>query len=292
MLIVNAKSRRGAEWFDQARRELTARGVQVAAAHPFKRIDEIIARTRRAIDDKAPLVIVGGGDGTFSAVAKYFLNSESILGVLPLGTGNAFARDLGINADIPEASHVIATGKLARVDLGTIDDDFFLNVSTLGVTTGIARELTVDAKRKLGRFVYAVAIWRAIANAKPFHVTIETEHGTVDFDTLQVVLGNGRFHAGPFPIAPDASICEGKLSLYALMSTRKIDFIRYAMHLPGGHHIDLPDVHFQHTQGGTLTTVPIRHVTIDGEIADQTPAKFGVLPRVLPVLVPQEFDLG
>lgn len=290
VLIVNTKSRRGKEWFDQAQTELKAQSVTVDKAHSFRKIEEVIAEVKASVSRKVPLVIAGGGDGTFSAIASFFVGSESALGVLPLGTGNAFARDLGIKADIQSACKIIAEGKLSMVDMGLVGERDFLNVATLGVTTRIARELTDENKKRFGRFVYALAIVRALQKSSPFTVTIETENGTTEFETLQVVIGNGRFHAGPFPIAPDASITAGKLSLYGLKSGSKWQFLRYAMHLPFGQHVKMDNVHFEHTKGGTLKSRPSRQITIDGEVCATTPVKFGVKARCLGVVTPQDFQ--
>jgi diacylglycerol kinase (ATP) len=291
VLIVNTKSRRGQEWFQDAQTHLASNGVKLEKAYSFRSIDELIAEAKASVARKVPLIVLGGGDGTFSAVANLFVGSSSALGVLPLGTGNAFARDLGIKAEIEEACKIVATGKLSAVDMGLVGDRDFLNVATLGVTTQIARELTVENKRRFGRFVYAIAIVHALQRAKPFRVTIETENGTTEFFTLQVVLGNGRFHAGPFPVTPDASITEGRLSLYALKSKSKFNFLRYAMHLPGGRHVDLEDVHSEHTSGGVLKSSPSRHITIDGEVCASTPIQFGVRPRCLNVVTPIDFEV-
>jgi YegS/Rv2252/BmrU family lipid kinase len=291
VLIVNTKSRRGQEWFEQAQTELAAGGVKLEKALSFRKIDELIAEAKSCVARKVPLVIGGGGDGTFSAIANIFARSQTLLGVLPLGTGNAFARDLGIKADLQEACKVIAEGKQSWVDMGMVGNRDFLNVATLGVTTRIARELTVENKRRFGRFVYAVAIVDAIRSAKPFHVVIETENGTTEFDTLQVVIGNGRFHAGPFPIAPDASITAGQLSLYGLKSKSKLEFLRYALHLPFGQHVKMENVHSEHTKSGVLKSSPTRSITIDGEICESTPITFGVQPRALGVITPQDFTV-
>ncbi len=290
VLIVNTKSRRGKEWFERAQELLTAQGVELEAARAFKTIQELIAEAKAAVAREVPLIIAGGGDGTFSAIARYFVGSQSVLGVLPLGTGNAFARDLGIPGDLEEACRVLAEGKVARVDLGIGHDDYFLNVATIGLTTKIAQELTVPMKRKFGRFVYAIAMFNALRQVKPFTVCIETENGRVEFETLQLVIGNGRYHAGPFPLSPDASITEGQLSLYALTSASKWAFFKLAVMLPSGHHVDLPEVHYEQTTGGLITTFPPLPVTIDGEVCKATPMRFGVASDGLRVMAPQSFE--
>ena len=189
-----------------------------------------------------------------------------------------------------EASRTIAAGKIATVDLGRLADDYFLNVATVGLTTNIAQSLTKEEKRRFGRFVYAFALMRGLRQVGSFDVRIETENGVDEFRTLQVVIGNGRFHAGPFPLSPEASITEGKLSLYALATESRAAFIKLALALRTGRHGELPEVHAQETTGGTLTTTPVLPVTVDGEVCASTPTRFSVVPDTLRVMVPLRFD--
>lgn len=119
---------------------------------------------------------------------------------------------------------------------------------------------------------------------------LETEHGTEEYETLLFVLGNGRYHAGPFLLSPGASITEGKLTQYALASTRKSAFLRFALGLATGHQGDLPEVHTQETARGVVTTSPLMRVTVDGEIALKTPLHYRVEPGALRVRVPADFE--
>jgi diacylglycerol kinase (ATP) len=289
VLIVNSKARRGKEWFPVAKELLQEQDIQLIDAVATKAPGELRLRVEAAVSAGVPLVIVGGGDGSFSSIAHNFAGAPSVLGVLPLGTGNAFARDLGINANVEEAVSVITKGKVQTVDLGLIEDHTFLNVATVGLTTLIARNLTTEGKRRLGRAVYLVALLRSLSSVRPFQVRVDTPEGSGEFESLQVVIGNGRFHAGPFPVAPGASITEGKLSLYALQGRNRSQFFRLAWHLRTGRHVELDDVFHLETTGGTLETTPARHVTVDGEVAFETPVRFKVAPDVLRVMAPLSF---
>lgn len=289
VLIVNTKSRRGKEWFQQVKTTLEQSDLNLVGEWACRRPADVIAKAKEATQNRIPLVIVGGGDGTLSAVARYFVGSQSTLGVLPLGTGNQFARDLGIDADVEVACRVFTEGRATEVDVGIAGDDYFLNVATVGLTTRIAEELTVDAKRKFGRFVYALALAHALQRVRPFRATLTMPEGVKTYETLQIVVGNGRFHAGPFPLAPDASITDGKLIAYVLATTSRWGLLKYALNLPGGHHVEMSEVAAFATTDMSLTTSPSERVTVDGEIPFRTPIRFGIAPRALRVMVPQEF---
>lgn len=290
VVLVNTHSRRGKEWYPQVLASLPKHGIVIEKAMALTNPKKLVKETRAAIAAGAPLVVVGGGDGTLGSVARHFIGSRSVMGVLPLGTGNQFARDLCIRVDVEAACEVIGAGKVTGVDVGFAGKDHFLTVATAGLTTLIAQELNEDAKRRLGRFVYLFALVRALRKLKPFHAKLETPEQSLEFDTIQVVIGNGRFHAGPFPLAPDAAITKGDLVVYALATRSRLELLRFALHLPGGHQGDLVEVPSFHTTGGLLTTTPIQKVTVDGEIVEKTPLQFGVRARALQVMVPQDFN--
>jgi diacylglycerol kinase (ATP) len=289
VLYVSAKSRTGKESFDIAVEELKKQGVDLTESELFRDPDLLGRKVGGAAKRGTPLIIVGGGDGTLSLVARHFVNSESTLGILPLGTGNAFARDLSIPINVAEACKVIVEGKTEPIDLGYAGNDYFLNVVTVGLSVRIAQELKGAAKKRLGRAAYIFAMARALMQVKPFHAKLITPSQTLEFETLQVVVGNGRYHAGPFLLAEDATITEGKLSAYALATTNRAAFLKLAWAMRTGHQIDLPEVYSVSTASGRLETDPIRKVVVDGEIVLQTPVDFKVVPKAIRVRVPTDF---
>lgn len=290
IVIVNTKSRRGNENWSDVPKFLEKNGIAVMRTVRVSRPSELFPEVEKAAKEHAGVIAIGGGDGTMSSVAKYFMDSQSILGVVPLGTGNQFARDLSIPSDLEQACQIIANGKVASVDVGVAGEQLFLNVATVGLTTRIAEELTVDAKRAFGRFVYAFALVKALRKVRPFIATLLIDGKQHRYETLQVVIGNGRFHAGPFPIAPDASICDGKLTIYCLDCKSKWALVKYALSLPGGHHVDLKDVPAFSAANIRLETSPIENVTVDGEVSAATPIDLAVRSAALKVMVPQEFE--
>jgi YegS/Rv2252/BmrU family lipid kinase len=289
VLIVNARSRRGREWFPLVKDALEEEGIRLHRALDLRDPSRIGVEVQSAVEAKVPLVVVGGGDGTFSLVAKHMAGSSSILGVLPLGTGNAFARDLEIPVDPQGASEVLLRGKVADVDLGRAGNDFFVNVATVGLTTRIAEQLSDEAKRRFGRMVYAIAIMRAVTRVRPFKATLLTPEEAISFETLQVVISSGRHHAGPFPVTPEAHITDRHLSGYALTTNKRSVLLKYALSLWGGRHVDLPEVTAFRTTRGRLETLPPKLVTVDGEIKLRTPLDFAVAPKAIRVAVPLDF---
>lgn len=288
VLLVNTRSLKGAEWLEQARSNLTEAGIHLDVAEGFSRATDLFARAEAEAGPNR-LMIVGGGDGTMSAVANIVVRRGGVMGVLPLGTGNAFARDLGIPTDLDKAVDVLVSGIRGEVDLGVVDGRHFLNVVTIGLTTTVAETLTVPLKRRFGRFVYGIALYKALKETKPFEAHIETENGITDINAIQLVIGNGRYHGGPLPLSLTAAITSGKLRLYAVQAGTRAGLIKYALLLPTGLSGALKEVHAENTRGGTLSAVPAQSVVVDGELAQQTPIQFGIEPLALKVMVPTTF---
>lgn len=289
VLIVNTKSREGGEKFPQARDELQKHGIQLVRTYGLRDPREVPDVVAREIAAQVPLIIVGGGDGTLSCAAGHFVGTQSVMGVLPLGTGNEFARDLTLPVDVCSACDVIANGQVTDIDLGIVNGKYFINVATIGLTTLIAQDLTHDAKKRWGKFVYVFALAHALMRIRPFYVTLQTLEETRTFKTIQVVIGNGRFHAGPFPLAPEATITDGKLVVYALEGASRWTLFKFALNLPGGHHVELTEVPAVSTIGGHIETMPRERVTVDGEIILRTPLTFEIRPRALQVMTPKGF---
>lgn len=288
-LICNSQSRRGREWYPAARDKLLSEGFDLAISENLRDPGRVRGLAERAVREGIPLVIIGGGDGTMSGAVGVLRKTEATMGVLPMGTGNAFARDLGIPSDIDGACRVLIEGVPRQVDLGLAGGRNFVNVATVGLSTRIAEELTDEAKKRFGRFVYAFAVMRALPTLRPFRATLSKPDGSEIFETLQVVFGSGRLHAGPFPLTPDAEITDHMLNGYAVKSASKGALLKYAFGLLVGRHVDLPEVQQFALKEATLSTVPAQRVVIDGEVGKRTPLDLRIDPAAVRVMVSPDF---
>ena len=129
ILVVNAGSRKGEDQFEEAKAKLTDAGINLIDAVDVENPKEIRTIVRQAIQDGAPMVIVGGGDGSLSGVVDEFVGTDCVFAILPLGTANSSARTLGVPLDLDGAIDVIAHGQRKRIDLGMIDQDYLVNAS-------------------------------------------------------------------------------------------------------------------------------------------------------------------
>lgn len=293
-LVVNGRARRGARAFGPARAALATAGVRVRRAALVYDARDIEAEVLGAVAEGCRLLVVGGGDGTVTAAAGLLADlpttSRPVLGVLPLGTANDFARTLGLPSDLPAAVSALATGKVVDIDLGRANDRPFLNVASLGLSVGATRALRPSVKRLLGPAAYPIATLSAYRGHVPFRARLEFpdgDHEALELgDLLQVAVGNGRHYGGGNTVAPDAGIDDATLDLYAIRAGRLREHLSVARLLRDGslvHH-----EHVQHlvTRAVRLSTDSAQPVNLDGEIATATPVEFRVQRNAIEVAVP------
>ena len=290
-VIVNASAgsqQAGAFSADIAERfESAGIEVDVTIADP----SEIIAEVRRAAIAKPHMIVVGGGDGTLSATAPILVDTETTLGILPLGTLNHFAKDLKIPLDLDGAVQTIAGGQTTRVDVGAVNDRFFLNNSSLGLYPSVVAGR--DAlRRRLGRRKLPALIWAGIAVFRryPFlSVRIAIDGDELVRHTPFVFVGNNRYEMEGFVIGERPRLDDAVLSLYVANRTGRLGLIRLAMRallkrLEQSQDFD--------TAFGKSFKVETHHARLqvanDGELCHMaSPLHYRMLPAALSVLVPR-----
>lgn len=287
-LLVNARSRTGAQEFERAAASLRARGLAPIVAHALEAPDALSGAIADALASGARTLVVGGGDGTLATAAGHLAHRDATLGVLPLGTANSFARSLGLPTDVDGALDVIADGAVARVDLGRVGDCWFASSAAIGVASRLAAaEDIATLKRRLGRLGYVVGGWKRFARQRPFRVRITTPDGTREFEALEVVIANGRYHGGVL-VTYQAGMETHDLVARVVKGARPAQlayaWLRSALGRPAGReHVEL--VHFATAR---IDVDPAHPVTLDGEPRAHTPITAEVAPAALRVLVPHE----
>ncbi len=196
ILIVNAMSRSGADAFDEVSAKLEIAGVRLIEAHAITRPEEMDQTVIDAIA-RAPMVILGGGDGTLSSNVDHFVGQDTLFAVIPLGTANSFARTLELPLTIDGAIDVIANGRAKRIDLGRIDGDYFVNAAAMGLSPLIADTVPHNLKRYLGMVGYLIWAVRSALHFRPFRLRVTLDDGTlVKAWATEARIANGRYHGG------------------------------------------------------------------------------------------------
>lgn len=291
-LIVNTRSRTGERAFFQALDHLQEMHVPLGVTYPIRDPARLPEAVQEVLDDGYEFLILGGGDGTVSSVVDFLADRGTLLGLLPLGTANDFARTLDIPEDIEEACKLIANGKVVDIDLGLAGDNFYVNVASVGLSVEATRALSPWLKKSTGPLAYPVAAIRAFLKHEPFSARLtfpEGDHEPVEYDRLlQVAVGNGRFYGGGMIVALESGIDDKTLDIYAIDLGRRRDLIGAVRYLKSGDFIKTDGVHNFRTPRVRLETDPDLPVNIDGEVVTRTPQDFSVAQNALSVLVPQD----
>ena len=270
MLVINALSRSGEAAFDQARDKLAAAGLELIDAHAVHN-PEIMEPVVKAAITKAPMVIVGGGDGTLSSVVDHFVGTDTVFAVLPLGTANSFARTLGLPLDMDGAIKVIAYGRRKRIDLGIIDGDYFANFAAMGLSPLIADTVPHNLKRYLGVLGYVVWAIRVAFNFRPFRLRITLEDGSiVKCWATEARIANGRFHGG-VELVEQAQLDSGVMVIQAVTgrSLLGLAWSWFSTLFKLRHRAQT--VTEWRGRRMVVETKPRQKISIDGEIAATTP---------------------
>lgn len=283
-VILSEKSRTGGGAEEKVRNTLQKAEAFVTTTKTLEEFRAAIAKAKSLNVDQ---VWVGGGDGSVRLAAKELMGSQMPLGILPLGTGNSLAHELGIPIAIEEAMALyLGSPSTLKIDVGLFGDEPFVNVATIGLTTEIAKELKTLKKSVWGRLAYVPAMLRTLRRCSLFAIEVETPAGTMKGRVFQFVAASGRLHGGPFPVTESASIVDGKLSLYAVKFDGPLTVFRYLKAVAFGKHTELNNVWNLESEEATVTLKRPRYFVIDGDRIKSGKITIKIAPSALTVLVP------
>jgi YegS/Rv2252/BmrU family lipid kinase len=286
ILIVNTHSRSGAKAFPQAVAMLGEAGVELVETHAVDDPGQLAKVVRKAVGG-APMVIVGGGDGTLSTTIDFFKDRDTVFALLPLGTANSFARTLGIPLDLPGAVDVIAKGMPRRIDLGCVNGDYFANTAAIGLSPMIARTVPHKLKKYLGRVGYGLWAAKVGVGFRPFRLTIDYGQAHASVWATEVRIANGGYFGG-VELVEDAEVDSGEIIVQVVAGKSKPNLLSswvsnmFKLRNRDQWHAEIRAKHIR------LATDPVMDVTIDGELATKTPITVSVAPDAVVIAAPRK----
>ncbi len=221
----------------------------------------------------APVIVAAGGDGTVNEVVNGILQgggaARTALGVLPTGTMNVFAAELGLpSARLDECWRAITAGQIREVDLWRLNDSYFVQLAGAGMDAAIIRETTWELKKRFGPFSYLMSGLKVLGRQAPAMTVQADGHPPVKGTVL--LTGNGRNYGGPFPIFPRAIPGDGLLDVVVMPRHGWRDFYAVGRAIMSGHYAPQRGVHyFQTTRLRVEAEEPVPF-EVDGELAGKS----------------------
>jgi len=247
---------------------------------------------KRAIEEGITHLAAAGGDGTLNEVlngAVGCLDSVTIA-VLPLGTGNDFARSVGMPADHNEAIEILAAGQTRHVDVLRLRNRdlsrLFLNTSAGGFITKAGQKLTTELKDWLGSVAFFVAAAQSLPEMEEYQLRVKFDQDEFqEFGAYNLVVANGRTMGGGIPIAPAAKLDDGLMDIVIVPAIPRPKFSVVIPQILVGRHPGGGDVIMRQARRMVVTSQPNFHLNVDGEVIGEAPALFDVMEKALKVVV-------
>lgn len=237
-------------------------------------------------------LVISGGDGTlFEAVNGYFLNKSSKripIAPVPVGRGNAFARDIELFAHKWEHSlNFLSNGRTGKADVGKFkaegEEFFFINILGFGFVTDVAA--TAFKFRALGHLSYLLGVFYQTAKLNPYKLKIELDGKTIERENVFVEISNTRYTGKDFLMAPSAKIDDGLLDITLLNKVSRTKLLKGLPKIFKGTHLEMDEVETFRAKKIKIETEPKKLLTPDGQLMGSTPIEIECLPEAIEVFV-------
>jgi diacylglycerol kinase (ATP) len=261
-----------------------------ASCHATTGAGDATSAARTAVEREYDVVIAAGGDGTIHEVVNGIAEQKfrPKLGIIPGGTTNDFARALQIPRDIGAAVDIITKGDTIPVDIGRINDKYFINIAGGGRITELTYEVPSKLKTMLGQLAYYLKGMEMLPSIKASDLRIEYDGKLFEGEAMLFLVGLTNSIGGFEKLAPDSSINDGLFSLLILKKINLADFIRIATLALRGEHVNDPNVIYTQANHIKVESQEKVQLNLDGEFGGLLPAEFENLYRHLEVFVPIE----
>lgn len=249
-----------------------------------------VSLTQTAIREGAATILAAGGDGTIHEVVNGLYGTEVGLAVLPIGTGNDFARTIGIH-NLDSALHALIEGTTTMVDViqwSREGDSFYaINVAGCGFDAEVAYRINSGFRWISGTGAYMEAIVQVLCTYTAKRVTLIHDHGELTVEAMLVAVANAQCYGGGMKIAPLANISDGLLDIVVVQSVSKLEFLRTFPKVFAGGHLNHPRVLNFRTRSIKIEGSPDVLILADGEHIGNCPVTFSIAPKKIKCCVPK-----
>ncbi|MBL9082632.1 MAG: NAD(+)/NADH kinase, partial [Planctomycetales bacterium] len=290
IVLVNAKAGLDDKTDCQVKLEAALAAAGVAGeVRSFSGGEELLTNARRAVDEGCRMLVAAGGDGTVSACASIVVGTDVVLGVLPMGTLNHFAKDLNIPLTLPEAVRNLADGEVRTVDVGEVNGRVFVNNSSIGIYPELVKHR--EQQQRLGKHkwsAFARAFWTVLGRYPMISVSVNADGLAKVCKTPLVFIGNNPYAMAGLRMGTRDRLDTGRLAVYLTRDVGRRRLFTFALRALFGRLRDEHDFQTIETESLTIRTKRDHlRVAADGEIAQlDSPLEYKIRPRALKVVAP------
>lgn len=257
-----------------------------------KDANDAFALAKKASQEKIDLIIPLGGDGTLNKVIGgiYEGGSHSVIGLVPSGTVNNFAKALNTPLDVTEALETILAGHLKQVDICKANDSYMISSLTLGLLADIAANVTAEEKRKFGPLAFLKDSFSILKRNKSYEISLQSPDNTLTLKTKFLLITMTNSIAGFPSFSPNAQPDDGLFQVYTLKKLSFVTFLRHINDFRRGDFSKVDDI--SHFQTASLKLLPrhkrksaVPRSRIDGDKSDYLPITLTVIPKAVSIIV-------
>jgi diacylglycerol kinase (ATP) len=251
------------------------------------------------VDSGVRTVVAAGGDGTVNLLVNALMRIDPErrprLAVVPLGTANDFAGTLQVSDEVTAAAELLTGGHTVAVDIvhlaGPGCDHYFANVAAGGNCVRVSEEMTDEIKSTWGPFSYLRGAVDVLSDMRSFRVTAETDTERFeDLDTWAVLVANGKTNAGRIEVAPRASVTDGLLDVILIRNGGPLDVVSIVAHNLTHRFLESEQIIFRQSKRLLIESEPPMRFTVDGEVVEEEPTEFEILPGAIEMFVGHQFE--
>jgi len=245
--------------------------------------DSIQELTAAAVQQGFDHIIAAGGDGTVNGVINGIGAGDVLLSVLPLGTMNVFAYELGIrSSQLKKCWELIQLGRLRTVDLVSANQNYFVQLAGVGLDAMTVQATDLQMRKTIGPVSYLLSAAKVIGRPAPT-LRLKFEDNSESAGCF-VLIGNGRFYGGPFSLFQEARNDDGLLDVLIFKHQSYLDIFRYLQGVLIGNHTDLPDIEYRQVRSARVVSEQPVPLELDGDVSGSTPIHFQIAPNKLQVI--------
>lgn len=240
---------------------------------------------KAASEQNYDAIVAVGGDGTVNEVLNGIADSSTTLGIIPAGSSNDFAKEIGIPSETNKACQNIIENSIKRIDIGKVNDRYFINMAGVGLDAQVSEAANKIPFRTKGLFSYVVALLKVLITSYPKEFSLALDGKTRLVKAWLITIGNGKQFGGGMKILPTADLSDGLFDICVIQDVKKWRVFYYLPLIIAGKHLSLSSVAVYRAKEIEVKSLGCLGHT-DGEVMKGDVFKFELLPQALDVIVP------